>query len=91
MPDSAVYDAQLKSYYSANAAQHAWCMVLPESTEDVQKIARAISDSKCPFGVRSGGHSTWKGSNGVERGVTIDFSKWPGSNVNGPRAGANRS
>lgn len=74
MPGSDVYDAQLKSYYSANAAQHAWCMVLPESTADVQKIASTISQHECPFGIRSGGHSTWKGANGVKDGVTIDFS-----------------
>lgn len=74
LPGSDVYDAQLKSYYSANAAQHAWCMVLPESTADVQAIARTISKHDCPFGVRSGGHSTWKGSNGVKYGVTVDFS-----------------
>ncbi|KAM0741159.1 hypothetical protein ACQRIT_004016 [Beauveria bassiana] len=74
MPGSAVYDAQLKSYYSANAAQHAWCMVLPASTADVQAIARTINRRQCPFGIRAGGHSTWKGSNGVKNGVTVDLS-----------------
>ncbi|XWW99082.1 hypothetical protein V2A60_007087 [Cordyceps javanica] len=75
MPGSAVYNTQLKSYYSANAAQHAWCMVLPESTMDVQALARIISQRQCPFGIRAGGHSTWKGSNGVMDGVTVDFSR----------------
>ncbi|KAM3540085.1 hypothetical protein ARSEF1564_007001 [Beauveria bassiana] len=74
MPGSTVYDAQLKSYYSANAAQHAWCMVLPASTADVQAIARTINRRQCPFGIRAGGHSTWKGSNGVKNGVTVDLS-----------------
>ncbi|KAE9569262.1 FAD-dependent monooxygenase yanF [Colletotrichum fructicola] len=71
--DSAVYDARLKSYYSANAAQEAWCMVLPEGTQDVSAIAKIISKHECPFGIRSGAHSAWKGSNGVKSGVTIDF------------------
>ncbi|OAA53694.1 FAD-binding, type 2 [Cordyceps fumosorosea ARSEF 2679] len=74
LPDSAVYDAQLKSYYSANAAQRAWCVVLPESTADVQAVARTITRRQCPFGVRAGGHSAWKGSNGVKDGITVDFS-----------------
>lgn len=48
-------------------------MVLPEGTQDVSAIAKIISKHECPFGIRSGAHSAWKGSNGVESGVTIDF------------------
>ncbi|KAF5001490.1 hypothetical protein FDECE_10928 [Fusarium decemcellulare] len=72
--DSSEYEARLKTYYSANAALEPWCMVLPESTKDVSKIAHVISDKECPFGIRSGAHSAWKGSNGIENGITIDFS-----------------
>lgn len=75
MPGSAVYDAQLASYYSANAAQHAWCMVLPASTPDVQAVAHTVSRHRCPFGIRAGGHSTWAGSSGVRDGVTVDLSR----------------
>ncbi|KAH7255039.1 hypothetical protein B0J15DRAFT_595342 [Fusarium solani] len=74
VPGSNAYDARLKTYYSANAALEPWCMVLPETTQDVSKIAKVISSKKCPFGIRSGAHSAWKGSNGVENGITIDFS-----------------
>ncbi|KAJ4199996.1 hypothetical protein NW767_007976 [Fusarium falciforme] len=74
VPGSNAYDARLKTYYSANAALEPWCMVLPETTQDVSKIAKVISKKKCPFGIRSGAHSAWKGSNGVENGITIDFS-----------------
>lgn len=74
VPGSDAYDARLKIYYSANAALEPWCMVLPETTQDVSKIAQVISNKKCPFGIRSGAHSAWKGSNGVENGITIDFS-----------------
>lgn len=73
--DDAFYDARLKSYYSANAAQAPWCMVLPEGTEDVSKIANILSTLKCPFGMRGGAHSAFKGSNGIKDGVTIDFGK----------------
>ncbi|KAF7556854.1 hypothetical protein G7Z17_g1096 [Cylindrodendrum hubeiense] len=74
VPESAKYEARLQTYYSANAALAPWCMVLPESTKDVSSIAKVISNKQCPFGMRSGAHSAWKGSNGIEKGVTIDFS-----------------
>lgn len=58
-------------------------MVMPENVEDVSRIAKVISGRKCPFGIRSGAHSAWKGANGVQKGVTVDFgtlsSQWPGS------------
>lgn len=48
-------------------------MVLPTSTEDVSAIAKVISTKECPFGIRSGAHSAFKGSNGVADGITVDF------------------
>lgn len=74
MPASAEYDALLGTYYSANAALDAWCMVLPESTADVQSTVKVFTKQQCPFGIRAGGHSAWKGSNGIAEGVTVDFS-----------------
>lgn len=72
-PGTEGYEASLKTYYSANAAQHSWCTVLPETTEDVQAVSRIISRHHCPFGIKAGGHSAWKGSSAVEHGVTVDF------------------
>ncbi|KAK1634572.1 FAD binding domain-containing protein [Colletotrichum phormii] len=71
--DNSFYNARLETYYSANAAQAPWCMVLPESTSDVTKIAKILNRNQCPFGIRSGAHSAFTGSNGVKKGVTIDF------------------
>lgn len=48
-------------------------MVLPESTEDVSLIAKTLSEKQCPFGMRSGAHSAFKLSNGIQDGITIDF------------------
>lgn len=48
-------------------------MVLPTLTDDVSKIAGILTTYQCPFGMRSGSHSAFNGSNGVEHGVTIDF------------------
>ena len=73
LPDTAAYTAELDTYYSANAAQPAWCMVLPESTADVQATVKILTQEQCPFGVKSGGHSAWKGSNGIANGVTVDL------------------
>lgn len=77
MPNTEAYDTRLQSYYSSNAAQAAWCMILPKNTLDVSRIANVISEQQCPFGIRSGAHSAFKGSNGVEDGITVDFGKQP--------------
>lgn len=73
--NSTVYEARLDSYYSANAALEPWCMVLPTSTSDVSEVAKVISTQQCPFGMRSGAHSAFAGSNGVKDGITVDFGK----------------
>ncbi|KAK2054741.1 FAD-binding domain-containing protein [Colletotrichum caudatum] len=67
------YDNRLAAYYSANAAQAPWCMVLPETTSDVSNVAQVLERNHCPFGIRSGAHSAFKGSNGIKKGVTVDF------------------
>ncbi|KAF9877490.1 FAD binding domain-containing protein [Colletotrichum karsti] len=72
-PNTTAYSSRLESYYSSNSAQASWCMVLPTSTSDVSNIAKIISKHQCPFGMRSGAHSAWKGSNAAENGITIDF------------------
>ncbi|CRK21627.1 hypothetical protein BN1723_002745 [Verticillium longisporum] len=72
-PDEQRYDERLTQYYSANAAQAPWCMVFPESAEDVSKIVKVFNEHQCPFGMRSGAHSAFKGANGIKDGVTVDF------------------
>ncbi|KAJ4027861.1 hypothetical protein NW752_000107 [Fusarium irregulare] len=74
LPNTAAYEQRLDTYYSANTALSPWCMVMPNSTEDVSKIVKVLAANGCPFGIRSGAHSAYKGANSVEDGVTIDFS-----------------
>lgn len=50
-------------------------MVLPSTAEDVSLIVKALVANDCPFGVRSGGHSSHPLSNSVEKGITVDFGK----------------
>lgn len=73
--DQERYDERLGEYYSANAALAPWCMVFPESSQDVSTIIKTLGDNECPFGMRSGAHSAFKGSNGIDDGVTVDFGK----------------
>ncbi|KXH63659.1 FAD binding domain-containing protein [Colletotrichum nymphaeae SA-01] len=64
---------RLESYYSANAAEPPRCMVLPQTAEDVARTIQIISARRCPFGMRSGAHSAFSGSNGLEGGITVDL------------------
>ncbi|KAH9894539.1 FAD binding domain-containing protein [Xylariomycetidae sp. FL2044] len=73
-PDTPNYEERLSSYWSVSAALRPTCMVLPSTTEDVSVIVRELTRHECPFGIRSGGHGSFAGSNSVEDGVTIDFS-----------------
>ncbi|KAH7383972.1 FAD binding domain-containing protein [Pyrenochaeta sp. MPI-SDFR-AT-0127] len=72
-PGTTSYEARLRTYYNAGAALRAWCMVVPESTEDASHIMETLSKHKCPFGIKSGGHASFKLSNAVKKGVTIDL------------------
>lgn len=53
------------------------CIVQPISTADVVKVintlVRGASCASTKFAVRSGGHTTWAGSNNINDGVTIDL------------------
>ncbi|KAL4403584.1 FAD binding domain-containing protein [Colletotrichum abscissum] len=64
---------RLESYYSANAAEPPRCMVLPQTAEDVARTIQIISARNCSFGMRSGAHSAFRGSNGLKHGITVDF------------------
>lgn len=79
-PNATLYQERLQSFYSANAALPPHCILLPETTEDVSRIMDVISKNFCSFGIRSGGHSAFRGSNSVDDGVTIDFGwfTWAG-------------
>ncbi|KAK1659834.1 FAD binding domain-containing protein [Colletotrichum godetiae] len=67
------FQHRLESYYSANAAEPPRCMVLPQTAEDVARTIQIISARRCHFGMRSGAHSAFRGSNGLKDGITVDF------------------
>lgn len=71
--DQILYSDRIDSYWSASAALHPECMVLPRTPEDVSKIMKVITKNQCKFGVRGGGHGNFALSNSIEDGITIDF------------------
>ncbi|CAG7563202.1 unnamed protein product [Fusarium equiseti] len=44
-----------------------------KNTADVSTTIALLAESKCPFGIRSGAHSAYRGANSVENSVTVDF------------------
>ncbi|KAF7539057.1 hypothetical protein G7054_g2487 [Neopestalotiopsis clavispora] len=72
-PNSTIYEERIDSIWSWDAALTPWCIVLPASVEETVTAIQVIDSVKCPFGIRSGGHGTFAGSNNVNDGVTIDF------------------
>ncbi|KAI1113036.1 hypothetical protein F5Y14DRAFT_419393 [Nemania sp. NC0429] len=78
-PNSAAYTARVDSIWSFDAALAPWCVVMPESTADTSAVMKIIHGNQCPFGIRSGGHAVFAGSNSVEDGVTIDFGYMNGT------------
>ncbi|CAH0045751.1 unnamed protein product [Clonostachys solani] len=74
LPGSDTYADRMETYFSKSAALEPWCMLLPSTAEDVSLIVKDLVANNCPFGVRSGGHSSHPLSNSVEKGITIDFA-----------------
>jgi hypothetical protein len=72
-PNSTIYEERIDSIWSWDAALTPWCIVLPASVQQTVAAIEIIDRVKCPFGIRSGGHGTFAGSNNVNDGVTIDF------------------
>lgn len=75
--EDARYRNRTESYWSVSAQLTPECIVQPFSTEDVSKAVNTlvgdVACTKTKFAVRSGGHTTWAGSNNIDYGVTIDL------------------
>ena len=82
--DEAYHD-RISSYWSVSAQLIPNCMVQPLSTEEVSKtIKTLLTDAACgreQFAIRSGGHTTWAGSNNIDDGVTIDLGLMNGTTL----------
>ncbi|KAF2730743.1 FAD-binding domain-containing protein [Polyplosphaeria fusca] len=77
LPTSPAYEPRVESWWSANARLRPWCLVQPQTTQEVSTIVTALSRAGGGAGdwhiaVRSGGHGP-AGSNNIANGVTIDL------------------
>ena len=76
-PGDQQYENRTASYWSVSAQLIPYCLVQPLSTGDVSKAVKTlVGDAACKdtkFTIRSGGHTTWAGSNNIDDGVTIDL------------------
>ncbi|KAK8044186.1 hypothetical protein PG993_004210 [Apiospora rasikravindrae] len=73
LPDGATYTDRLDTYWSVSAALEPWCMVMPSTAEEASEVVMVLAKNECPFGIRGGGHGADAYSNGIDKGVTIDF------------------
>lgn len=51
------------------------CFVQPTSATDVSDALLAAKQYQCPFAVKSGGHTPFKGAANIDDGITIDLVK----------------
>ncbi|KAH8897937.1 FAD-binding domain-containing protein [Thozetella sp. PMI_491] len=77
-PSDGGYEPQISTWFSLNGRLRPYCLVLPQSTEEVSTALAALANAGQGAGdwhiaVRSGGHAS-PGSNNIDRGVTIDLS-----------------
>ena len=75
MQNDQQYKDRTESYWSVSAQLHPKCIVQPVSTAEVSTAIKILGgpNKGCQFAMRSGGHTTWAGSNNIDNGVTIDL------------------
>ncbi|KAI0138688.1 FAD binding domain-containing protein [Hypoxylon sp. NC0597] len=72
------YEPQIETWYAGNGRMRPYCLVLPQTTEEVSTALTALVNANDGAGdwhiaVRSGGHG-YPGSNNIANGVTIDLT-----------------
>lgn len=83
-PLDAAYEPHVQSWWSANSRLHPYCIVLPQSTDEVSRALTALVGTgdggagDWHVAVRSGGHGL-PGFSNIDRGVTIDLSMLNGT------------
>lgn len=75
--DEEQYADRTLSYWSISAQLKPSCIVQPQNTAEVSEAVKVLVVStackQTKFALRSGGHTTWAGSNNIDHGVTIDL------------------
>ncbi|KAH7312505.1 hypothetical protein B0I35DRAFT_513840 [Stachybotrys elegans] len=78
VPTDAAYEPQINTWWAANTRLRPWCLVLPQTVDEVSLILKTLSNAGEGAGdwhiaIRSGSHST-TGGNNIVNGVAIDLS-----------------
>lgn len=88
-PNSDVYDASLKSYFTLQEAQLKPSFIItPTSAQDVSKALKSLrtinleTETATKVAVRGGGHSPFAGSANIDNGITIDLRNIDAIEVN---------
>ncbi|KAI0967871.1 hypothetical protein F4678DRAFT_482894 [Xylaria arbuscula] len=77
LPSDAAFAERQSSYFSCNArGLHPAGIIQPKTAQEVSNVVQSLVAAKVPFAVRSGGHTSWPGSNTIgPEGVTIDLGR----------------
>ncbi|KAI1387737.1 FAD-binding domain-containing protein [Hypoxylon trugodes] len=69
------YDASQARYWSQQQARDTKpkCFIQPLDAEDVSVVVLVSRATECPFSVKGGGHTHFKGGSNSHGGITIDF------------------
>lgn len=79
-PGSSAFRTSIASYWSTQASSvEPWCLVSPASTSDVSKTVGTLNllrtfGLKCPYAIRSGGHTPFAGAATIKNGITISLA-----------------
>ncbi|KAI9648500.1 hypothetical protein NHQ30_003135 [Ciborinia camelliae] len=91
-PDSDVYNASLKSYFTLQETQLKPSFIItPTSAQDVSQALRSLrtinseTEIATKVAVRGGGHSPFAGSANIDKGITIDLRNINAVEVNESR------
>ncbi|KAI1104938.1 FAD-binding domain-containing protein [Jackrogersella minutella] len=68
------YEASRSKYWSTQQAKASpRCFVRPIDAEDVSIVILVSRATECPFAIKGGGHTAFKGASNSDGGITIDF------------------
>ncbi|KAL6709245.1 hypothetical protein ACN47E_001652 [Coniothyrium glycines] len=74
--DAVSYTGLQAGYYSSfNSELAPACFALPATAEEVALVVKTAKFFQCPFAVKSGGHSYFKGANSIQSGISIDLRR----------------
>ncbi|KAI2627109.1 FAD-binding domain-containing protein [Hypomontagnella submonticulosa] len=75
VPGQESYQASQSRFWTQQQSQETKpkCFVHPADAEDVSVIILVSRATECPFAVKGGGHSAFKGASNSRGGITIDF------------------